>query len=55
MKIIKENLKSVNLKFFYFKDKSNDEEILVVDQTLSEKEVKNIWEFIKGKMDMPLK
>ena len=55
MKIIKENLKEINIKFFYFKDKSNDEDILVVEETLNEKEVKKIWEYIKGKMDMQLK
>lgn len=52
MKIIKENLKGIKIKFFYFKDKINDEDILVVDQTLTEKEVKNIWEYIKGIMDI---
>lgn len=55
MKIIKENLKEIKIKFFYFKDKSNDEDILVVEETLNEKEVNKIWEYIKGKMDMQLK
>ena len=52
MRIIKENLKEIKIKFFYFKDKRNDEDILVVEKTLSKKEVNEIWEYIKGKMDI---
>ena len=52
MKTIKENLKGIKIKFFYFKDKINDEDILVVEKSLSEKKEKKIWEYIKGKMDI---
>lgn len=52
MRIIKENLKGIKIKFFYFKDKINDEDILVIEKSLSEQEVYKIWEYIKGKMDI---
>ena len=52
MKTIKENLKGIKIKFFYFKDIINDEDIINVEKSLSEQEVKKIWEYIKGKMDI---